>query len=520
MARGPPEDHDPQRDGSDGQRGHGRRDVLLADAHQAVAGDEQEAPDDGRPRQLPRAGPRGAQPPRGRDGGEDHRACHGEAQPRAGERRQGLHDHPDGEVGRAPHDVDGQQRCPSEQVGLARSGDASAVGDGGSRRGHGPHYATAGGARAARHRALRARLAGPRGSGYDEPPAEVHAWSWPDDASGSRRRPARVGGSMRTRAIGLSGLVSLSLIASACAGASPTPTHGADCHPGARDQRARGVGHRDARWPSPTFAQAPTLKIGVVTDVGTRQRQELQPVLVRRRRRRRHGHRRGQAAVRRAQQLQRLRARHQAASSTQGYNVIVTVGLQPDERHDQGRQGQPQHLVHRRRPGAALHHRHGRSRTPRPRPSAPATRPRCCRSSSPSTTKRTRPATSPGSSRPASPRSARSAPSAASTWCRPSCATSRATSWAPSRSTPTSRSTPATSRRATSRGLQRPGRRQDLRRRSSSSRRATTSCSRSPARPVTASSRPPAPRTSSASASTSTSTSRSAPPTTRPTAAS
>jgi len=73
---------------------------------------------------------------------------------------------------------------------------------------------------------------------------------------------------MRTRAIGLSGLVSLSLIASACAGASPTPTTAPTATP-APATSAPAASATATAVPSPTFAQAPSLKIGVVTDVGT-----------------------------------------------------------------------------------------------------------------------------------------------------------------------------------------------------------------------------------------------------------
>jgi len=76
---------------------------------------------------------------------------------------------------------------------------------------------------------------------------------------------------MRTRAIGLSGLVSLSLIASACAGASPTPTPApATPTPApATATPAPAASPTATPVPSPSFAQAPSLKIGVVTDVGT-----------------------------------------------------------------------------------------------------------------------------------------------------------------------------------------------------------------------------------------------------------
>ncbi len=72
---------------------------------------------------------------------------------------------------------------------------------------------------------------------------------------------------MRTRAIGLSGLVSLSLIASACAGASPTPAPATATPPAAT--ATPGASPTATPVPSPTFAQNPSLKIGVVTDVGT-----------------------------------------------------------------------------------------------------------------------------------------------------------------------------------------------------------------------------------------------------------
>ena len=74
---------------------------------------------------------------------------------------------------------------------------------------------------------------------------------------------------MRTRAIGLSGLVSLSLIASACAGASPTPTTAPATGTPAPATSAPAASATATPVASPTFAQAPSLKIGVVTDVGS-----------------------------------------------------------------------------------------------------------------------------------------------------------------------------------------------------------------------------------------------------------
>ena len=170
----------------------------------------------------------------------------------------------------------------------------------------------------------------------------------------------------------------------------------------------------------------------------------------------------------------------------QDFDVIVAAGfnLVPADR---GRgQGQPRHLVHRRRP-RPVHQRDGRRRSDvrgllRRRRDAAAELHRAQLRRGPGglpRRHRRRP-------RPASPAS--SAPSAASRCAARASATSRATSSAPSRSTRTS------GRQVGVRHGQRlpasasPTRRPARRSVTSSSRRtpASTSCSRSPARPATA----------------------------------
>ena len=229
---------------------------------------------------------------------------------------------------------------------------------------------------------------------------------------------------MRNRSVGLGVLMSLALVASACSSAATaTPTPVPRGTPAATATPATSP--TATPTPAPSYVQNPSLKIGVVTDVGTVNDKNFNQYSY-------------EGAVGRRPTSAPPTPSYVVPNSSTDYapdiNGFVTQGLQhhrdgrlqPDQRHDQGGQGQPQDLVHRGRPGAALHHRHGRSGYRRDARRAPATRPRCCPSSSPSTTPRTRPATSPGSWPPASPRPARSAPSAASTWCRPSCATSRA----------------------------------------------------------------------------------------------
>ncbi len=74
---------------------------------------------------------------------------------------------------------------------------------------------------------------------------------------------------MRNRSVGLGALMSLALVASACSsGATATPTPGATATP-APATSAPAASPTATPVPSPTFVQNATLKIGVVTDVGT-----------------------------------------------------------------------------------------------------------------------------------------------------------------------------------------------------------------------------------------------------------
>ena len=311
---------------------------------------------------------------------------------------------------------------------------------------------------------------------------------------------------MRTRALGLSGLVSLSLIArvragtsDAHAGATTTPG-AATATPGRRPRRRRAV--TDLR-------QAPSLKIGVVTDVGTVDDKNFNQYSY-------EGAMAGatdigaaDAEVRGPEQLHRLRPRHQQ---------LRHAGLQ---RHRDGRL-QPRPTT--------------RSRPPRPTPTSGSSGSTRRRSASPPRAIPTRPRLRRARATPATllpkfiaihyeedqagylagivaagvcqgrqdRRHRRHQPGARRRALHPGLRAGRQVGQPEHPGRHRLRHHRATSTRpSTTRAPGRPSHQQFI-----AARRATTSCSRSPARPATASSRPPAPRRSSASAWTSTSTSR------------
>ena len=134
------------------------------------------------------------------------------------------------------------------------------------------------------------------------------------------------GGHMRIRSLGLSLFAGLSIIVAAC-GPGATPSPSAASQPPAASQPAASA---DASaGPSAPASQAATsdLKIGVVTDVGTAQRQELQRVHLRGR-----PGRRGRDRRRPSRQSSSRRSRPTTRRSIQSFvdqdfNVIVAAGF-------------------------------------------------------------------------------------------------------------------------------------------------------------------------------------------------
>src|SRR4029079_10611763 len=116
-----------------------------------------------------------------------------------------------------------------------------------------------------RHR-YDAPMVAPRGERFFETDPD-HAWSWNDRPVGARCR----GGHMRTRSLGLTLFSGVAILLSACSsGATPTPS--ASQAPAPSVAAPSVEASTEASAPAsvaPSVAQAPDLKIGVVTDIGT-----------------------------------------------------------------------------------------------------------------------------------------------------------------------------------------------------------------------------------------------------------
>ena len=168
---------------------------------------------------------------------------------------------------------------------------------------------------------------------------------------------------MRIRSTGLTLFAGLSILVAACSSSTASTAPSAAAPSTAASAAAPSTAASTAPSEAPSVKPTSDLKIGVVTDVGNGQRQELQPVQLRRRGARRRcsiGAKTPSVVVPTAPADYEPTLQ---AYVDQGYNIIVAVGFNLVDSDSQAGQGQQGHLVHRRGP-RPVHQRERATSTP------------------------------------------------------------------------------------------------------------------------------------------------------------